>query len=82
MTESDKDRLIEELRAANRRWKIVAIATSSLLGLLLLLSSAVVAIQWQRASQEHRRAIAARDAAHAAVIQAQQAIQNAADEAP
>jgi hypothetical protein len=82
MTEIDKDDLIEKLRAAKRRWKIAAISTSSVLGLLLLLSSATVAIQLRQANQARMEAIAARDAAHAAVIQAQEAMQNTADEEP
>ena len=82
MTETDKDDLVDKLRAAKRRWKIAAISTSSVLGLLLLMSSAAVAIQWQQAKQARMRESAARAAAEAAVIQAQEAMQNAADEQP
>ena len=82
MPETNKDFLIEKLRASNRFWKIVAVTTSSVLGLLLLLSSAAVAIQWQQAKQEQRMAIAARDEARAAYIHAQNAVRKSEKEEP
>ena len=82
MTETDKDFLIEKLRASNRFWKIVAVTTSSVLGFLLLLSSAAIAIQWRQAKQEQRMAVAARDEARAAFIHAQEAVRKSEKEEP
>ena len=82
MTETDKKYLIEELRAPNRFWKIVAVTTSSVLGLLLMMSSAAAAIQWRQAKQEQRMAIAARDEARAAFLHAQEAVRKLEKEEP
>jgi hypothetical protein len=80
MIEEDKDILIGELQATNRRWKMLAVTTSSVLGLLLLLSTAAVAIQWRQAQHERMRAIQARDSAEAALVHAQEAVRKAVEE--
>jgi len=57
MSETEMKDLIDRLQRVNRRWKIIALVSTSILAVLLLVTGASSVVLWKRAEAEREMAM-------------------------